>query len=206
MSQESRTGEARLLQTRQLAIVIAISVGTLLVEVAELLRQVHGLPGTNVFQINDGVCDATLRADDEAFKIRSLFGVWIANLGVFGNGEFRRARDRPGPLYRARDRASVGDANDFVFLSKGRRRSGKKESHEQVVRIDTAHTPPLNARASAPQPMHSRAASRVAVSTTARLTKKFWATRQPNWPRPLFSSRFTLTTDSKFWRPPAKPG
>jgi cobalt-zinc-cadmium efflux system protein len=34
MSQESRTGEARLLQTRQLAIVIAISVGTLLVEVA----------------------------------------------------------------------------------------------------------------------------------------------------------------------------
>jgi cobalt-zinc-cadmium efflux system protein len=34
MSQECRTGEARLLQTRQLAIVIAISVGTLLVEVA----------------------------------------------------------------------------------------------------------------------------------------------------------------------------
>src|SRR5882672_281687 len=34
MSQESRTGEARLLQTRHRAIVIAISVGTLLVEVA----------------------------------------------------------------------------------------------------------------------------------------------------------------------------
>src|SRR5579864_4509281 len=124
-----------------------------LVEMAALLGQIYRLARCDVLQIDDRISDPALRANDQAFKIRSLFGVGVADLAVFGNGEFRRAGDRSGPLDSARDRASVVYANDFVVLSKDCRGGGKEDCEKKIACDEPAHTPPLDARASAPQPI-----------------------------------------------------
>ena len=50
--------------------------------------------GGDVLEINDGIGDAALGADDQAFEADGFLAFGIADLGIFGNREIQLVRDR----------------------------------------------------------------------------------------------------------------
>lgn len=114
-----------------------------LIEVPALLGQVQGFAAADVFEINDGIGDAALRADDEALEIGHLFRIGVADLRVFGDGHSQGMRKRPGPLDGARDGAAVNYGDDFVGALRKSNRRGEKENREPASRKHPSHTRPL---------------------------------------------------------------
>jgi hypothetical protein len=86
----------------------------LLVEVTALFGQVHGFALADVLKVDDGVGHAALGSDDQALQIGRLFGLRVADLGVFGDGKLESVRNRPRPFHRTRNGAPVVDRDDFV--------------------------------------------------------------------------------------------
>lgn len=91
----------------------------LLVEMTPLLGKFHGFPGGDVLKVDDGIGDAALGPDDQAFEADGLLATWIAYLRIFGNGKIKLARLWARPFYAAGDGATVGDGDDFVVVLRG---------------------------------------------------------------------------------------
>lgn len=91
----------------------------LLVEMTPLLGKFHRLSGGDVLEIDNGIGDAALGPDDQAFQADSFFATRIADLRIFRNGKIKLARLWPGPLYAARDGATVADGDNSVAILRG---------------------------------------------------------------------------------------
>jgi len=90
-----------------------------LIQVAPLLGQFDRLSGGNIFQIDDGVGDAALGSDDEAFEAGSLLAVRIADFRIFGYEKIKRAGGWTRPFDGAGDRSPIGDGNDLIAGLRG---------------------------------------------------------------------------------------
>src|ERR1700687_847831 len=110
-----------------------------LVEMAELFGSAQRFPGRDVLEINDGVGDAALRADDQALKVGGFLGVGIADLRVFRDRKSGQVGNRARPLYSTVYGSPVADADDFIGLggSKGKQRhAGKDQQPTENVQQD----------------------------------------------------------------------
>jgi len=114
-----------------------------LVEMAALVGRAQGLSGREVLEINDGVGDAAVRANDQTLKIGGLLGVGIADLRVFRDRKFDQARNSSRPLYSAGYGASVTDSDDLIGLSKSKgkqRHAGKDQQHTEKDKTHTSNS------------------------------------------------------------------